>query len=564
MRKKELEPPSFPWEDCFDQEILTRGWNYYLEGAVEGLSKKSDQEYTAVVQGSVPYNVGIDLREGIPVSMSCDCPYAERGFECKHMAAVLFAVEDEKEQSGVSPGTCVSPDEGKTIESIVARIPENEIRDVLVDLCKRNEEIGHFISLRYSEKNIAVRLKELSRDLERIVREYSDKHGFVHWRDAGDLELAVEGFLTDNTSALTARGEAIPAFRMVNDTMMRIGELDIDDDGHLCRIASVICECWSSILNACSAREKRELFQWFSDHAFDKRIPYYAQDVFRTFYEDEFQERDLLERKLKQYQVTGPLASRDDYGEYYEQEHRVMVMFSLMEKLSCPEDSIREQIERFYQLPCARQFAIDHAIKQGDTPGAIDLLRKSKQIDGEYAGLVRKYSAMLIELYKQEGRGADHKQELLFQIFNCGQVDLKYTNELKTVCEAREWEEYRSQILAARTCRAILYPLLDAEGMHEELLERITGSGSLTALDDHEKGLKQKYPEKVRDAYAGILKKAMDLSSDRGRYAALIRYLRKLRAYPGGKELAERIAAEWRDAYPRRRALLDELSKAGF
>ena len=117
----------------------------------------------------------------------------------------------------------------------------------------------YFISLRYSEKIIAVRLKELSRDLERIVREYSDKHGFVHWRDAGDLELAVEGFLTDNTSALTARGEAIPAFRMVNDTMMRIGELDIDDDGHLCRIASVICECWSSILNACSAREKREL-----------------------------------------------------------------------------------------------------------------------------------------------------------------------------------------------------------------------------------------------------------------------------------------------------------------
>ena len=67
MRKKELEPPSFPWEDCFDQEILTRGWNYYLEGAVEGLSKKSDQEYTAVVQGSVPYNVGIDLRERIPI-----------------------------------------------------------------------------------------------------------------------------------------------------------------------------------------------------------------------------------------------------------------------------------------------------------------------------------------------------------------------------------------------------------------------------------------------------------------------------------------------------------------
>lgn len=34
--------------------------------------------------------------------------------------------------------------------------------------------------------------------------------------------------------------------------------------------------------------------------------------------------------------------------------------------------------------------------------------------------------------------------------------------------------------------------------------------------------------------------------------------------YPGGKEIAAALVAEWRTLYARRRALMEELSRAGF
>ena len=40
--------------------------------------------------------------------------------------------------------------------------------------------------------------------------------------------------------------------------------------------------------------------------------------------------------------------------------------------------------------------------------------------------------------------------------------------------------------------------------------------------------------------------------------------LRKLRQQTAGKKIAKEIAADWRNAYPRRRAMLDELTSAGF
>lgn len=43
-----------------------------------------------------------------------------------------------------------------------------------------------------------------------------------------------------------------------------------------------------------------------------------------------------------------------------------------------------------------------------------------------------------------------------------------------------------------------------------------------------------------------------------------MQYLKKIRRYPGGKEKAAEIAENWRALYYRRRAMMDEMQKAGF
>jgi len=47
-------------------------------------------------------------------------------------------------------------------------------------------------------------------------------------------------------------------------------------------------------------------------------------------------------------------------------------------------------------------------------------------------------------------------------------------------------------------------------------------------------------------------------------YQELVRYLEKLRNYPGGAERAAHLAEDWRTRYIRRRAMMEELRNAEF
>ena len=74
----------FPWEEYFAPHILLRGWDYYQESAVTDLRETGKGKYRAKVQGTEDYSVEIEMEDGVPVIMECDCPYADDGNNCKH------------------------------------------------------------------------------------------------------------------------------------------------------------------------------------------------------------------------------------------------------------------------------------------------------------------------------------------------------------------------------------------------------------------------------------------------------------------------------------------------
>ena len=81
------------WKDCFSSRILNRGYEYYESGNVLDIEKTEDG-YTATVEGSWEYTVTIDVDEdGDFIDADCDCPYSQDRNYCKHEAAVLYALE---------------------------------------------------------------------------------------------------------------------------------------------------------------------------------------------------------------------------------------------------------------------------------------------------------------------------------------------------------------------------------------------------------------------------------------------------------------------------------------
>lgn len=74
-------------EELFDDLILERGYEYAQEGAVDHVRRAKNIIY-ATVHGSKDYHVKIEGE-----NMYCDCPYAEGGTHCKHMAALLYYLD---------------------------------------------------------------------------------------------------------------------------------------------------------------------------------------------------------------------------------------------------------------------------------------------------------------------------------------------------------------------------------------------------------------------------------------------------------------------------------------
>ena len=84
------------WKRYFSNLILERGKNYYNRGKVRDLSYE-DNVYRAKVLGTFSYAVEIKIRDDELIYMKCPCAYAGAGNFCKHMAAAMYAIENEGE-----------------------------------------------------------------------------------------------------------------------------------------------------------------------------------------------------------------------------------------------------------------------------------------------------------------------------------------------------------------------------------------------------------------------------------------------------------------------------------
>lgn len=234
-----------------------------------------------------------------------------------------------------------------------------------------------------------------------------------------------------------------------------------------------------------------------------------------------------------------------------------------MEEPDLPWEEVQQVEREHWDLPDVRRRVISRLLEEKRYTEAEKLLRESKELDREWAGLVSRYSQELIGLYEETGQAEKLLDELQFQVFQCGQRDLTCVKKLKKQLAPDRWPALREELLTGKTLYGDLREeLLEQEGLYDRPMDRVAALESLSTLDRWEKVLWPRFPEQVRDAYLQCLEAQMRLASDRKQYAAVISYLKKLRTYPDGRDTE--LARRWRTAYPRRRSMLDELEKAGY
>lgn len=556
------------WKDLFQEHILARGEEYYFEGAVLELHK-TEHGYHAVVEGTEDYEVDIEMEGGRVCEMYCSCPYAENGNNCKHMAAVLFEIEEQNEEDILAEGTCPD-DQEKEVEEIIERISEEELRSFVKGIVAQDSEIRNILMTRYAVKIDEKQMERLKQGVDQLVWEYGDRSGYIDYRNALDFCWALENYLEDKVDTLIERKCYGQAFALTNYVFQTIGNIDIDDsDGGTSQVANVCYDKWKKILENCSEEEKNEMFSWFMSHLSCDYVVDYMEDYMEDFLTHEFQNREMLEKMLKDLdeRIEMQTSSTDcgsTWSARYGYENNIIKRLELMERLGFSAEEIREYRRQHWRFSVVRELEIQENLNNGNLDEAIRILQESKILDKEYPGLIARYSEQLISIYETQPDKEVYKKELLYYVFECPQNNLVHIYKLKKVCTDKEWDGYREKILKSPKNYNILYPFMEKEGMYEPMLECLKKETFIYNLDRYEKVLKEKFPEQVRDIYISYLRHEAERASNRNRYRELMKYLKKIRRYPGGKEKASEIAENWRAVYYRRTAMMDEMRKAGF
>ena len=556
------------WKDLFQGHILDRGEAYYFDGAVLELHK-TEHGYHAAVEGTEDYEVDIEMEGGRVCEMYCSCPYAEDGNNCKHMAAVLFEIEEQNGEDILAEETCPD-DQEQEVEEIIERIPEEELRSFVKEIAAQNSEIRNILMTRYAVKIDEKQMDLLKQGVNQLVWEYGDRSGYIDYRNAWDFCWALENYLEDKVDTLIDRKCYRQAFELTNYVFRTIGNIDIDDsDGGTSQVANACYDKWKEILENCSEEEKNEMFSWFMSHLSCDYVVDYMEDYMEDFLTHEFQNREILEKMLKDLdkRIEMQTSSTDcgsTWSARYGYENNIIKRLEFIERLDLPAEEIREYRRQHWRFSAVRELEIQENLDNGNLGEAIRILQESKILDKEYPGLVARYSEQLISIYETQTDKEGYKKELLYYVFECPQNNLVHIYKLKEVCTDKEWEDYREQILKNPKNYNILYPFMEKEGMYESMLECIRKETFIYNLDKYEKVLKEKFPEQVRDIYISYLHHEAERAGNRKRYRELMKYLKKIRRYPGGKEKASEIAENWRAMYYRRTAMMDEMRKAGF
>ena len=546
------------WKKLFPTHILQRGQSYFEEERVFDL-KKNQGKYTAYVEGNENYYVEILLQDGKIHRMSCNCPYSADGEYCKHMAAVLYAIDAEGPKLEEK-----SSQEENRIAGIVALIPEKDLRSLVLSLAREDRSLQNAILSKYSKSLDPWQMKSFRDEFNDILESVSDRYSYIDYEASSSFEYQSEEFLKKHTNILIEKKLFREAFEVTKIVYEQLGDLEIDDsNGTIMTIAEDCYEIWRNIFEKCSREEEQEMFEWMLGNSNSSLVDYMEESLI-DFWMDEFPEREHLQQKLafldgRIERLQFDLQNRSDY----EIQQTLMYRLKVMEELGCSREECLKFMTKYHQYSRVRKWEIDLAVKEKRYDDAISLLRESKELDSQYPGLVSEYSQQIMELYQSRGQTKEYKEELIDYVIKKNFQEIEYALKLKQVCTSGEWENYRTQLLK-KGHSSFHYQLMEKEGMYQQLLDAVISNKSIYVLNQYESTLKDKFPDEVRNMYFDYVKSQAVPVSDRRTYQELVEYLAKAAQYPGGRPLAEAIADECRVSYKRRRAMMEELDKGGF
>ncbi len=309
------------------------GQLYFDEGRVSDLEGNKNS-YTAIVNGREEYEVKILLKGDSIEDMYCGCPYAEGGNYCKHMAAVLFAVD----AGGPPMEKAPAKKEPLAPGSLVEKIPDDQLRPLLTELVSDDDKLYRTLLLRYGETTLDECMKTLKKELTSIGKRYAGRGGYIDYSQAGGFSEEIADYIQRQTETLLARNEPLLAFQAGLNALREYADYDMDDsNGEYMLVMDAMDDMCSEVLTAADGEVALKVFDILANCIKLGRENWFVRDFASQSLFSRFKGKDFEEKKLALVddQIAALASSgKSDYSSEYEMEKLLMLRFDLIKNLS--------------------------------------------------------------------------------------------------------------------------------------------------------------------------------------------------------------------------------------
>jgi len=555
------------WKDNFTFEILIRGMEYFEMNRVSNL-KVADNKISATVTGGNPYSVEIEIEGKKIKKMSCTCPHAFKGNNCKHMAAVFYSLETHP------------PAEKPKKSDALKRATEEDLREFVKTLISEDRCIANRFELWMQKSLSPGQVIDKKKEVRTVItdcfnsfQEYLENYYDYYYDDEDDdnnnPSESWDDYVYSNVDVFIKRGLLNEAFDIIKygwilinreEERVRLKDKDPDED-FSCFINDMDIVCMNALTSILEHNPKEmvreEIFNLLCDIV-DSRTRY---DLYFQINEE------ILKILSHYYPQTGYRMQLVELLESLaDTENPVIItyLFQLLDELHFPETDIKKWEYRFYDTHIVTLRLSNKAAEEGNYGTAAQIIFDYIQEKNSEKSHINDDIEDLRQVIAYAKKAGDTKicKNAYSQLLTSYYAELDDYHEYRKLFSSDEWMVERKKVFA-NAYDGIKSDLLFDEGCFELLLKRLNKNQRFDEMVRYEKKLGELYPDEIAEWYG---KRAKDFAEKGGKdnYKEAAWSLSHALKYPSGKTMVNDILAEWREIYSKRRSLWDELVKAGF
>ena len=550
------------FEKLFEEKILQRGYNYYLEDSVHDVTRNGNH-YEGLVYGTEIYEVQIEIDDnGNVEDMDCDCPYAEEN-NCKHMVALLYYLENDGkiESKKIIRNT-------DNYDKILDKISENEIKEFVLEKIYenfdfQNEFRSHFVQ--YFEKTPK---KVYEKRIAQSIYQAIGRKGFIEYNETYKFSNAMYDYIQEANN-LIKHNEYQAPFWIASLILEELPDLPIDDsDGTTSYVESECVEVIEKILEKCKNDSViNEIFNWIIESIKNDTLGDYSDGIEKVldeyFIEDKFvnERLKIIDEKIQE------LEQQEDHYSEYKLEELIKTKIALLYQLGMDKEAIKTIKENIYYVPI-RRMLIDIERKNENIDKVEKLLKEGMKIAlkrGHY-GTVTYYIEELLSIFKDQNQKEKYKNLVEETLFKYSRGSFKYYKKLKELYTEEQWKNMRDGIIKILESdgdgyhRDDLRQIYIEEQYYEKLYHSVMTTPLFEIVVEYEKYLKRDFEKQLLEEYQKIVNEKARFTGKRN-YEDVRKILQHMKTLKNGEKLVGKMIEEYKIKYANRRLMLEELNK---